>query len=125
MAKQVSKIVWIGRVLSGLACLVFLFSASLKLIGGQQVAEGIAHLGIPESAVMPLAFVELACVTLYVIPFTAVLGAVLLAAYLGGAICAHMRVGDQFVVQIGLGVALWLGLWLREPRLRPLLPLRA
>jgi hypothetical protein len=55
---------------------------------------------------------------------TSVLGAVLLAGYVGGAICAHMRAGDPFIVQIALGVGLWLGLWLREPRLRPLLPLR-
>ena len=60
----------------------------------------------------------------YLIPQTAVLGAILLAGYVGGAICTHWRVGDPFIVQIVLGICVWLGLYLREPRLKALLPLR-
>jgi hypothetical protein len=63
-------------------------------------------------------------VVVYLIPRTSVLGAVLLAGYMGGAICTHWRAGDVFVGQIVIGLLVWLGLYLREPRLRALLPLR-
>ena len=118
------KAVGAGWVISVLASLVFLFSAFLKLKGGPELAQGIAHLGLPESMVMPLAIVEISCTVIYLIPATSVLGAVLLAGYVGGAICTHWRVGDPFFVQITLGLLVWLGLYLREPRLKALIPLR-
>ena len=118
------KAVWAGRVISVLASLVFLFSAFLKLKGGPELAQGIAHLGLPESMVMPLAIVEISCTVIYLIPATAVPGAILLAGYVGGAICTHWRVGDPFFVQIALGILVWVGLYLREPRLKELIPLR-
>ena len=118
------KAVWAGRVISVLASLVFLFSAFMKLKGGPELAQGIAHLGLPESMVMPLAIVEISCTVIYLIPATSVLGAVLLAGYVGGAICTHWRVGDPFFVQIALGLLVWLGLYLREDRLKALIPLR-
>jgi len=74
--------------------------------------------------VVPLAILELTCVVIYLIPTTSVLGAILLAGYIGGAICTHWRVGDPFIVQILLGIFVWLGLYLREDRLRALIPLR-
>jgi hypothetical protein len=74
--------------------------------------------------VLPLAILELTCVIVYLVPPTSVLGAVLLTGYLGGAICTHWRVGDMFVVHIVLGLVIWLGIYLREPRLKALLPLR-
>jgi hypothetical protein len=116
--------VWVGRVISVLASLVYLMSAFLKLKGGPELAQGIAHLGIPESMVMPLAIVEISCTVIYLIPPTSVLGAILLSGYIGGAICTHWRVGDPFFVQIALGILVWLGLYLREPRLKELIPLR-
>ena len=118
------KAVWAGWIISVLASLVFLFSAFLKLKGGPELAQGMAHLGLPESMVMPLAIVEISCTVIYLIPATSVLGAVLLAGYVGGAICTHWRVGDPFFVQIVLGLLVWLGLYLREPRLKALIPLR-
>ena len=124
MATAGGKIVWVGRVISGLACLLFLFSAALKLKGGPEMAQGMTHLGLPESMVLPLAILEISCVVFYLIPQTAVLGAILLAGYVGGAICTHWRVGDPFFVQIVLGLFVWLGLYLREPRLKDLIPLR-
>ena len=124
MATASGKIVWVGRVISGLAALLFLFSAAMKLKGGPELAEGMAHLGLPESMVMPLAILEISCVAIYLIPATSVLGAILLAGYVGGAICTHWRAGDPFVVQIVLGLFVWLGLYLREPRLKDLIPLR-
>jgi hypothetical protein len=115
---------WISWVISGLASAMFLFSAVLKLKGGPELAQGMAHLGLPERMVIPLAILELTCVLVYLIPATSVLGAVLLAGYVGGAICTHWRVGDPFFVQIILGLLVWLGVYLREPRLKPLLPIR-
>jgi len=123
MSTASSKGVWIGRVLSILGSIPFLTSAALKLKGGAEVTEGMAHLGLPETLVRPLAIVELACVVIYLIPKTAVLGAILLTGYLGGAILAHLRVGDPFLVQVGIGVLLWLGLYLRDPRLKAIVPL--
>ncbi len=118
------KMVWIGRGISILVSLVFLFSAALKLKGGPELARGIAHLGLPESLVTPLAILEISCVVIYLIPVTSVLGAILLTGYVGGAICTHLRVGDPFVVQVVLGILVWLGLYLREARLRTLIPMR-
>jgi hypothetical protein len=118
------KSVWVGRVISVLASLVFLMSAFLKLKGGPELAQGIAHLGLPESMVMPLAILEISCTVIYLIPATSVLGAILLAGYVGGTICTHWRVGDPFFIQIALGVLVWLGLYLREPRLKDFIPLR-
>ena len=124
MAAGGGKVVWVGRVLSVLVSLIFLMSAAMKLKGGPELAEGMAHLGLPSSMVVPLAVLELTCVVIYLIPMTSVLGAILLAGYVGGAICTHWRVGDPVIVQIVLGIVVWLGLYLREDRLKALIPLR-
>ena len=124
MAAGGGKVVWVGRVLSVLVSLMFLMSAAMKLKGGPELAEGMAHLGLPSSMVVPLAILELTCVVIYLIPMTSVLGAILLAGYVGGAICTHWRVGDPVIVQILLGIFVWLGLYLREDRLKALIPLR-
>jgi hypothetical protein len=116
--------VWAGRVISGLATLLFVFSAFMKLRGGPELSQGMQHLGLSESLVKPLAVLELSCVAIYLIPPTSVVGAILLAGYMGGAILAHLRVGDPFYVQSLLGVFVWLGLYLREDRLKALIPLR-
>ena len=118
------KIAWVGRGISVLVSLVFLMSAFMKLKGGPEVTQGMAHLGLPESLIIPLAIVEISCVVIYLIPATSILGAILLTGYIGGAICTHLRVGDPFFMQIALGIFVWLGLYLRENRLRALIPLR-
>jgi hypothetical protein len=118
------KIVWVGRGISVLVSLVFLMSAFMKLKGGAEVMQGMAHLGLPESLIMPLAILEISCVVIYLIPATSILGAILLTGYIGGAICTHLRVGDPFFIQIALGIVVWLGLYLRENRLKALIPLR-
>ncbi len=115
---------WIGRTISGLMALVFGVSAAMKVKGGVEVTQGMAHLGLPESLIVPLAALEVACVAIYLFPATSVLGAILLTGYMGGAICTHLRVGDPVFVQVALGVLVWLGLYLRETRLRVLIPLR-
>ena len=118
------KMMWAGRVISGLLSLLFAMSAVMKLKGGAGVMEGMAHLGLPESLIVPLGILEISCIVIYLIPATSVLGAILLTGYIGGAILAHLRVGDPFFFQIVLGVCVWLGLYLRENRLRELVPLR-
>jgi len=118
------KIVWTGRVITVLVSLLFFFSATMKFVGGAVVKEGMAHLGLPESMIIPLGILEAACTIIYLIPATSVLGAILLAGYMGGAICTHWRVGDPFVGQIGIALVIWLAIYLREPRLKALIPLR-
>jgi hypothetical protein len=124
VAAASGKIVWVGRAVSVLASLLFLMSAFMKLKGGPELTQGMEHLGLPGSMVVPLAILEISCVVIYLIPATSVLGAILLAGYVGGAICTHWRVGDPFFVQIALGIFVWLGLYLRDDRLRGLIPLR-
>jgi len=111
-------------VISVLVSLAFVASAFMKLMGGTEVVQGMAHLGLPESLILPLAILEISCVAIYLIPATTVLGAILLTGYMGGAICTHLRVGDPFFIQIALGIFVWLGLYLREKRLKGLIPLR-
>ena len=118
------KAVWVGWVLSGLVALMFVFSASMKIKGGPDLDQGMAHLGLPPSMVKPLAILELTCLAIYLIPPTAVLGAILLAGYVGGTIVTHWRSGDPFIVKIVLGLVIWLAIYLREPRLKELIPLR-
>ncbi len=124
MVAPVGKIVWVGRVISVLASAMFIMSGVMKLVGGEQVSQGMTHLGLPETMIMPLAILELACVALYLIPATSVLGAVLLTGYLGGAILSHWRAGDPLLVPVLLGGFVWLGIYLRESRLLQILPLR-
>jgi uncharacterized membrane protein YphA (DoxX/SURF4 family) len=120
-----TKIAWIGRVVSTLTSLVFLMSGVMKLKGGAEVMQGMGHLGLPATLILPLAIVEITCVVIYLIPKTSILGAILLTGFIGGAICAHLRVGDPYFVQIVIGMLIWLGLYLREDRLKGLIPLRS
>ena len=119
-----NKIVWVGWILTILASLLFLFSAFMKFKGGPDMDQAMTHLGLPNSMVLPLGILELTCVVIYLIPATAVLGAILLAGYVGGTIVTCWRVGDPFIINIVLGLAIWLGIYLREPRLKELIPLR-
>jgi hypothetical protein len=116
-------ILWTGRIMSTLPVLMLLFSATMKFSGSPDLAKGFEHLGWKIQLAPSLGVLELVCTVLYAIPRTSVLGAILLTAYLGGATAAHVRVGDPFVSTIIVGVVLWGGLFLRNPRLRALLPL--
>ena len=124
MVEATGRIVWVGRVVSILVSLVFAMSAFMKLKGGAELMREMAHLGLPESLITPLSILEISCVVIYLIPPTSVLGAILLTGYIGGAICTHVRVGDPFFIQVALGIFVWLGLYLRENRLKGLIPLR-
>lgn len=116
---------WVGWVLSILPCLLLIMSAVMKFIQPGDFNKGMAHMGWPIEKAPTLGVIELACTAIYLFPKTAMLGAILLAAYMGGAVATHVRVGDMFFIQILVGVFVWLGLWLRDARLRELAPLRS
>jgi hypothetical protein len=115
---------WAGRVLSGLPVLFLAFDVVLKFLHVPAVSEASAHLGLPEGLSAGLGLLLFACTTLYVIPRTAPLGAVLLTGYLGGAVAIHLRVGDPLlshtIFPVYVGAMLWLGLLLRDDRVRAL-----
>ncbi len=113
---------WIGRVLSALPSLLLVFSASMKITLNPQVVEGVAKMGISTETARGIGIVELVCTVLYVVPPTAALGAILLTGYLGGAVMVHVQAGDSYVMPIVIGVLLWLGLVLRVPAYRVILP---
>ncbi len=118
------KALWTGRVLSALLAFLLLFDAVGKLMRLVPVVEGTVRLGYPESLVLGIGLVELACAVVYAIPRSSILGAILLTGYLGGATATHVRIGDPFLFPIVFGVLVWGALFLREGRLRALMPLR-
>jgi hypothetical protein len=117
---------WAGRIISVLPVLILLTSARWKLTSNPWYVGEWGRIGYATSALRGIALVQLACVVLYLIPPTAVLGAVLLTGYLGGAIAAYTRLGEPYPVLVPLSTALlaWAGIYLREERLRSLLPFR-
>jgi hypothetical protein len=122
------KMLWAGHIVSGLVALFFLLDATLHLMKPAQVVEAFARLGYPLTLAVVLGVVELVCVLLYVIPRTSILGAILLTGYLGGAVASHLRVGSSLfgetLFPVYFGVLVWGGLFLRDGRLRALIPFR-
>ncbi len=118
---------WPGYVVSALPVLFLLMDSAGKFLKPDAVVEGTIGLGYQESVIIPLAVVLLVCTIIYMIPQTAVLGAILLTGYLGGTVATHVRVGNPLFTHtlfgVYLGIMLWLGLYLRDARLRELLPL--
>lgn len=125
----VNKRPWAGYVISALPALFLLVDAIAKFFKPAPVITGTLELGYQESVIIPLGIVLLVSVILYAIPQTAILGAILLTGYLGGAVATHVRIGNPLfthvLVPVYLGVFIWLGVYLRDPRLRRLVPLRA
>ena len=122
------KMLWAGRIMSYLPALFLLFDAISKLVKPAPVVEATVKLGYPESVVVPLGIVLLVCTLLYLIPKTAALGAILLTGYLGGAVATHVRVSDSLFTiffPVIFGILLWGGLYLRDERLRMLIPLKS
>lgn len=118
--------VWTGRAISGFVSVFLLFDGVARLVRFAPYVEGTVKFGYPEHPASPIGLVLVAATLLYVIPRTAVLGAILLTGYLGGATASHVRVEDPFFLFAAtFGVLVWVGLYLREPRLRALVPLRA
>ncbi|HLG98494.1 MAG TPA: DoxX family protein [Bryobacteraceae bacterium] len=118
-----------GHLLSGLAIAFLLFDCVIKFINPPFVAQASVQIGWSPALAPDLGMILLACTVLYAVPRTSVLGAILLTGYLGGAVATHLRVGDPLLSHVlfpvYLGVILWTGLWLREDRLRVLLPGRS
>jgi hypothetical protein len=120
------KMLWIGRIISAIPVLLLLLSAVMKIIKAAPVVQGFPRYGYPESQIVMLGVLELLSCIVYVIPSTAVLGAILMTAYLGGATASNVRIGDpSYVMTVLLGVFVWGGLFFRDARVRALLPLRS
>jgi hypothetical protein len=112
---------WAGRTLSGLAALFCLMDGTMKLFKPPVVVESTLQLGYPESAIIGIGLVLLACTILYLIPRTAILGAVLLTGYLGGGVATHVRVSGPWfniLFPVFFGCFVWGGLYLRDKRLQ-------
>jgi DoxX-like protein len=113
-------ILWAGGIVTGFVVLFLAFDGVTKVIKVAPVVEASEKIGIPPHALLGIGIVLLACTTIYAIPRTAVLGAILLTGYLGGATAIHVRAGSgvfPVVFSIAFGVLAWVGLVLREPRL--------
>jgi hypothetical protein len=123
-----NKKLWAGRIMSALPVLFLIFDSVIHIMKPPAVVEGFAKLGYSLSLAVPLGIIELACIVLYVIPRTSVLGAALLTGYLGGAVATNLRAGaplfSNVLVPVYLGVLLWGGLYLRDERLRAVFPVR-
>ena len=122
------KVLWAGRIMSALPALFLLVDAVMKFVKPKPVVDATVGLGYPENVILPLGIVLLICTVLYLIPRTAILGAILLTGYLGGAVATHVRAGEglfPILFPVVFGVLLWGGLWLRDERLRGFIPLRS
>lgn len=125
MPRQSKILTIVGWLITALVGAGLSASAAMKFANPPDMAkEWVEHLGYPLDRLQAIAIAEITCVVIYIFPRTAVLGAILLTGYLGGAVATHVRVHDNFAGPAIGGVLVWLGLFLREPRLRALLPLR-
>jgi len=125
MGSQNKVLTWVGWILTGLIGLFMAFSAVMKFLSPPDAsAMFVDTFGYPKELMLVLGVVELSCVVLYLFPRTAVLGAILLTGYLGGAVATHVRVQDNFIAPALIGVVVWAALYLRDPRVRALLPIR-
>jgi hypothetical protein len=119
---------WTGRVLSTIAVLFMLFDTVIHAMRGPQVVQGFAQLGFPLSIAIPLSTIEFIGIVLYVFPRTSVLGAILLTGYLGGAVAAQVRIGAPLLgfvlAPVYVALFLWVGLYLRDERVRAVFPVR-
>jgi hypothetical protein len=126
LAPVSKKILWTGWVVSIVIGLLLLADGVGKLAKAEPVVETTTKLGYPESVILGLGIVLIACTVVYLIPRTAVLGAILLTGYLGGAVASHVRAGDPvfpICFPVIVGAVVWGGLWLRDGRVRALVPL--
>src|ERR1700730_10394016 len=131
VVKSSSKVLWTGRILSGLVVLFLLVDAGFKLIKPlpAPAVKAFGQLGYPVGLATGIGIVLLGCIALYLIPRTSVLGAILLTGYLGGAVASHVRVGDPWLSHalfpVYVGLLVWGALYLRDQRLRALIPWRS
>ena len=122
------RTLWAARIIGGIAILFLLMDGVGKLINPPPVTEATVALGWPEHLILFLGILVIACVLLYLIPATSVLGAVLMTGYLSGAVATHVRIGSptfSIIFPIILGLMLWAALYLTDARVRALLPVRS
>lgn len=121
--------IWTARVLTGLSASFLLMDSLMKVLKLAPAVQGTAELGFPADSVATLGWLQLLCVTLYLVPRTATLGAILITGYLGGAIATHVRLGNPLFTHVlfpsYIALMVWGGLYLRESRLQQLIPARA
>jgi DoxX-like family len=118
--------IWTGRVVSAIPVLLMVFSAVMKFAKPAPVVEGMVRFGYPAGLLFVLGVLEFLSCVVYVIPRTAVLGAIFMTAYLGGPTATNVRVGDpSWIMTVVLGVMVWGGLFFRDSRVRALIPLRS
>ncbi|NOT47109.1 MAG: DoxX family protein [Acidobacteria bacterium] len=121
------KRLWAGHIITGLPILFLLVDGIMKLFKPAIVVNSTVELGYGEQVIVPLGIVLLASTILYVVPRTAVIGAILLTGYLGGAVATHVRVGSgsfPVLFPVIVGILVWGGLYLRDARIAELIPLR-
>jgi hypothetical protein len=119
------KMLWTGRVMSAVPVLLTLLGAVMKVARVAPAVEGMTRAGLAERLIVPIGILEIVCVVVYLIPRSSVLGAILLTGLLGGATVTNLRIGDPtWPIPVILGMMAWGGLYLRDVRLRSLIPLR-
>lgn len=119
-----NKLLWTGRIISGLIVLFLLLGSIFGIINAAQLAPQAAKYGYREGAMLKIQITCIICALIYAFPRTSILGAILLTGYLGGATATHVRVSEPFFIPILVAVLAWGGVFLRDERLRALIPLR-
>jgi hypothetical protein len=123
------KFIWAGRIITGLVAAFPVFDAVIHIMKPAPVVKAFAKLNFPIRLAVPLGIIELVCILLYVIPRTSILGAIFLTGYLGGAIAIQLPIGNPFfgevLFPVYIAVFLWGGIYLRDERLRTIVPLRS
>ena len=122
-----AAMLWTGRVLTALIAAFFVMGASMSILRVPEAVEGTVKMGYPPAVMIPLGIVQLITLALYLYPRTSILGAIVWTAYFGGAVATHVRLGDPaslVLAPIIVAAVVWLALWLRDARLRSLVPFR-
>jgi len=119
---------WTAHILSGIAVLFLIFDTVIKVTRESHAVEGTIQLGYPDSSVVTIGIIELICLVLYLIPRTSIFGMILMTGYLGGAVATHLRLGNplfsHILFSVYIAILLWGGIYLRDERLRALIPFR-
>ena len=128
LASPSKPAIWAGRIISGFITVFMIFDGVIHILKPAPVVEAFAKLNFPLRFAIPLAVIELFCLLLYAIPRTAILGAILLTGYYGGAVAIQLPTGNslfgEILFPVYFGILLWAGIYLRDERLRALIPLR-
>jgi hypothetical protein len=126
-ALTLHRSLWAGRIMSAIVVIALVADGAIQLFAPAQIASMLQETGFAMDLTRVVGPILLACAILYAIPASSVLGAILVTGFLGGAICAHVRIGElgspPELISMALGAMTWGGLYLRDPRIRAILPL--